>query len=85
MKTVTIQHPVAEVLALLEQAHDEDIVVRLADGREFILAAVDDFDEEIAQTRKHAALMALLEERAKERATVSLDSLKHELGLAESA
>lgn len=81
MKTVTLTQPAADLLALLEQAHDEDILVRLTDGREFVLTAVEDFDYEIAQTRKQAAIMALLDERGKEPATIPLDALKTELGL----
>lgn len=83
MKTITLTRPVSELLELLEQAGQEDIIVRLTDGREFVLAALEDFDYEIAQTRKQTAIMALLDERAKEPATIALDDLKTELGLEE--
>ena len=81
MKTITVHQPAADLLALLDQARTEDILVRLADGSEFILAAIDTFAHEIVQTRKNAALMALLDERAQEPATITLDDLKAELGL----
>ncbi len=81
MKTITISHPATDFLALLDQARVEDIIVRLSDGSEFILAAVDAFDHEIVQTRKNAALMTLLEERAREPATITLEDLKAGLGL----
>jgi hypothetical protein len=41
-----------EIRALFEQARDEDVIVRLADGSEFILSAIDEFDVEVAQTRR---------------------------------
>lgn len=83
MKTITISENSAEVRALLEQAHDEDVIVRLADGREFILSAVDDFDVEIARTRQNEKLMVLLDERAKQTQTIPLDEVKRRLGLSD--
>jgi hypothetical protein len=83
MKTISISNPTDELTALLDQVNDEDVIVRLADGREFLLSAVDDFDIEIAHTRQNAKLMALLEERAKETRTIPLDEVKRRLGVAE--
>lgn len=82
MKTITISDDSAEIRALLEQARDEDVIVRLADGSEFVLSAVDDFDIEIARTRQNEKLMALLDERAKQTQTISLDEVKRRLGLS---
>jgi hypothetical protein len=83
MKTVNLSNPTNELTALLDQANDEDIVVRLADGREFLLSAVDDFDIEIAQTRQNEKLMTLLEERAQQTHTLPLNEVKRRLGIAE--
>jgi len=83
MKIITIPPQAAEVEALLEQARDEDILVRAADGTEFMVTAVDDFDHEIARTRRNAKLMAMLDERAKQAATLPLDEVKRQLGLSE--
>ena len=41
-------------------------MVRTADGSEFVLTVIDEFDEEIARTRRNAKLMALLDERTKQ-------------------
>jgi len=49
VKTVTIPEGSEEIRALLEQARDEDVIVRMDDGSEFMLSAVDDFDHEITQ------------------------------------
>ncbi len=83
MKTVNMSNPTNELTALLDQANDEDLIVRLADGREFLLSAVDDFEIEIAQTRQNEKLMALLEERARQTHTLPLDEVKRRLGIAE--
>ena len=81
MKTVAVPPQAAEINALLEQARDDELLVRTADGSEFLLTAVDEFDEEIARTRQNAKLMALLDERAKQSKTIPLDEVKRQLGL----
>jgi hypothetical protein len=83
MKTVNLSNPTRELTALLDQANDEDVVVRLADGREFLLSAVDDFDIEIAQTRQNEKLIAFLEKRARQTQTLPLDEVKRRLGISE--
>jgi len=82
MKTVTIPPQAAEVNALLEQARQEDILVRAADGTQFMVTAVDDFDEEIVRTRRNAKLMALRDDRAKQAKTIPLEEVKRQLGLS---
>ena len=82
MKTVNVPAQSAEVNALLSQARQEDILVRTADGTEFMVTAVDEFDEEIVRTRRSERLMALLDDRAKQTATVPLEEVKRQLGLS---
>ncbi len=81
MKIIELTDASPDIASLLEQARVDDIVVRMADGSEFLLVAVDDFDREIAQTRANPRLMALLESRAKQTTTVSLEEAKRRLGL----
>jgi hypothetical protein len=83
MKTVTIPPQATDVNVLLEQARQEDILVRAADGAEFILTAVEDFDHELARTRQNAKLMALLDERAKQMQTIPLEEVKRQLGVGD--
>jgi hypothetical protein len=82
MKTVTITESSTEIKALLEQAREEDVIVRLEDGREFLLSAVDEFDHEITRTRQNERLMAFLDARAKQPLTIPLDEVKRQLGLS---
>jgi hypothetical protein len=81
MKTVAVPPHAAEIIALLEQARDDELLVRTADGSEFLLSSVDEFDREIARTRQNAKVMALLDERAKQTKTIPLDEVKRQLGL----
>ena len=83
MRTIIIPSQATEIHALLEQARQEDLLVQAADGAEFLVTAVDDFDQEIARTRRNAKLMALLDERARQTQTVPLDEVKRQLGLSE--
>lgn len=81
MKTVKISSASAEIRALLEQARDEDVIVRMADGSEFLLSAIDDFDHEIVRTRRNEKLMTLLDERGRQIQTIPLEEVKRQLGL----
>ena len=68
---------------LLDLAEDETVLVTTPDGREFIVAEIDDFDEEIEAGSRNRELMELLEERSKEKAArgQSLAEIKARLGL----
>jgi hypothetical protein len=81
MKTVTISKRARSINALLEQARRQNLILRSTEGREFILAEVDDFDREIELTRQNRELMALLDQRARQAKTLSLDKAKAQLGL----
>ena len=81
MKTIDLTQATPDVARLLEQARSDDLLVRLADGSEFLLVAIDDFDQEITRTRKNPRVMALLEARAQQTQTIPLDEVKRRLGL----
>ena len=81
MKTLELSQIGPEVDALLQQARADDLLVRLEDGSEFLLVAIDDFDQEIARARSNPKLMALLETRARQVETLPLDVVKQQLGL----
>jgi hypothetical protein len=72
MKTITVPPHARALNALLEQASGQNLVLRTRDGREFVLAEIDDFDREIELTRQNKQLMRLLDSRGRERATISL-------------
>jgi len=80
MKTIDLT-PSDDVADLLDQARQDDLVVRLADGSEFLLVAVDDFDREVARSRANPKLMALLDARASSTSSIPLDEVKRRLGL----
>ncbi len=79
MKTVDLGNTHQEVAKLLDEARDDDVVLRLADGSEFLLIAIDEFDHEVARSRGNSRLMALLEDRAKQKSAISLNEVKRRL------
>jgi hypothetical protein len=81
MKTIELEHAPPDVAHLLEQARDENLIIRLEDGSEFLVVAIDDFAEEIARTRNSPKLMKTLEERARQKTTIPLDQARQRLGL----
>jgi hypothetical protein len=81
MKMIDVPPSQTEINQLLDQAREDDLMIRTADGTQFVVSAVDDFDLEIIQTRKNEKLMAFLEERAKQPATIPLEDIERRLGL----
>jgi len=80
MKTVDVDHRSRILNGLLRQAQEENLVLRAPDGREFVLAEIDDFCREIELTRENKELMAFLDRRGREKATVPLAEAKRRLG-----
>jgi hypothetical protein len=81
MKTVTLSGRSNAVTALLRRAKRENLILRTPDGHEFILAELNDFNREIELTRQNKRLMQMLDKRAGQRAVISLEQAKSELGL----
>ncbi len=81
MRTVPISTKSRTLHALLKQARKENIILRAADGAEFVLAEIDDFNREIELTRQNKKLMRYLDARAKQVKTVPLARARTALGL----
>ena len=81
MKTIKVSRQAKTVNALLQRARHENVILRSAEGNEFILPEIDDFNREIELTRQNKRLMKLLESRARQKTTISLEETKQRLGL----
>ena len=81
MKTVDVGKTGPSLHEVLKLADIENVVLRTADGREYVVAEVDDFDREVALVRQNDDLMRLLDERSRERGTVSVAEARRRLGL----
>jgi hypothetical protein len=81
MKTVNVSSKAKTVNILLKKAKKEGLILRSADGNEFILAEIDDFNREIELTRRNKELMKLLDARGKQTKTFKAADVKRQLGL----
>jgi hypothetical protein len=79
VELTTIAPALAE---LLDLAGEDTLILKTSEGREFVLAEVNDFDTEIALVRQNEELMALLAERSGEKKTYTLQQVREQLGLA---
>jgi hypothetical protein len=64
---------------------NDNLILKTEDGREFLLAEIDNFDREVELTRQNKELMSLLDRRGREKATVSLAEARARLGLRRSS
>jgi len=81
MKTIKVSKQSKTLIALLKRARRENVILRSPEGEEFVLAEIDDFNREIELTRANRQLMKLLESRAKQKATISMEEARRQLNL----
>src|SRR5687767_1863979 len=81
VKTIAVPKGSRAVNALLDQAREEDVLVRAGDGTQFLVKAIDDFEAEIKAQRRNKRLMALLEEKARSSEWITLEEVERRLDL----
>jgi hypothetical protein len=88
MKVIHLTHGVQFLLNLFAQAQDDVLLLKLPDGREFVLTSVErlqdsaeDLTMEVQQITQNPELMALLQERKTDRSRLSLADAYDLLGL----
>ncbi len=81
MKVVELKngHPTVEELVAL--AKDQLVVLRKSDGSVFAVSQVDDFDVEVELLRNNPEFMALMKQLSQEKAAISMQDLRRELGV----
>ncbi len=79
MKTIDLSSESPTLKKLLVLAGDENLLLKTAEGRAFLLVELDDFGEEIARTRQNESLMRTLEERSGEAKTYGLSEVRKKL------
>ena len=79
MKTLDLGQQAVTVEELLHIASSDSVFIRASDGQEFILEPADEFHREVAMLGQSEKFMQFLAERSKEKGTISLEQLKHEL------
>ncbi len=69
------------ITELLRLAIKEHLFLQDSKGQKFVLAPVDDFQQEVELLGNSERFMAFLEERSKEKARYSLEEVKKRLDL----
>src|SRR5436309_3207774 len=62
MKTVSLQDEPLDLDALINMASKEPILLLTVDGKEFVLAEADDFEQEVETLRRSQAFQRFLDE-----------------------
>ena len=57
------------------------MIINTPQGKQFVLAELDDFELEVEQLKNSKEFMAFLDQRSKERDTTSIEELRRELGI----
>ena len=81
MKAIDLSTTSPTLDEVLQLASEENIVLKSPDGREFVLAELDDFDDEIALVRQNKELMDFLAERSCDSTRCSLAEARRRLGV----
>ena len=79
MKVIELGQTHASLDEVVDQAQDELVVLRKADGSVFALSHVDEFAVEVELLKHNPEFMALLRQLSKEPAAISLEDLRQEL------
>ncbi len=81
MKIINVPLDSTALIALLIEARQQNLILQTEDGLEFILAEINNFDQEIELTRQNQELMAFLGDRGQQTKTISAAEVRARLGL----
>jgi hypothetical protein len=81
MKVIELQHSHPTLDEVMGLAREEIVVLRRQDGSVFALSEVDDFEVEVEQLKNNPDFMGFLRQLSQEKAAISLQGLRQELGL----
>ena len=79
MKTIGLTEGALNPEGVLGMASQENVILRMEDGREFVLAEVDNFDREVELTRKNQELMNFLDERSNDQGVFTVEQAREQL------
>jgi hypothetical protein len=79
MKAIDLSTTTPTLAEILDLAGEDNVILRTPEGRQFVLAEIDDFGDEVERTGRNKALARLLGERSAEKATLSVDQVRQQL------
>jgi hypothetical protein len=81
MKTLELSKVQGGLDEVLNLAAEENVVLTTSDGRQFVVAEIDDFEAEVRLVRENRELMEFLRQRSAPGKTYTLDEVRKELNL----
>jgi hypothetical protein len=81
MKIIELEKEQFTLDEVITLAKNEALVLRKPDGQMFALAPINDFEVEVELLKNNTEFMAFLKQLSQEKASISLKSLREELGL----
>jgi hypothetical protein len=81
VKTIDLTNGTPSVPELLNIASEDNVLLRTADGREYVLAEVDEFEREVELVRQNQELMELLDQRSRPSKTYTIEQARKILGI----
>jgi hypothetical protein len=79
MKAIDLSTTPLTLGEVLELAGEDNVILRTAEGRQYVLAKIDDFAEEVDRVRQNESLMELLDERSGETTQLTLSQVREQL------
>ena len=79
MKTVNLEEEKLDLEAVIQLARQEPVVLLTADGKEFVLAEADDFEQEVETLRSSQTFQRFLDERAQNPRRIPLEEIEAEI------
>ena len=81
MKTIDLSQFRGDLREVLDLAAEENVVLTTTNGRQFVVAEIDDFEAEVRLVRENRELMEFLRQRSAPGKTYTLDEVRKELNL----
>lgn len=78
MKAIDLSTTSPSLTEVLELAGEDNVILPTTEGRQYLLAEIDDFAEEVAKARQNESLMGLLRERSEETTRFSLSEAREQ-------
>lgn len=79
MRTIDLKREKRTLDDLLDLSSSEAVLIQTADGRQYVLEEVDDFEREVAMLGGSEKFMSFLGERSREESTVCVTEIAQDL------
>jgi hypothetical protein len=79
MKAIDLSTTSPTLTEVLELAGEDNVILRTPEGRQYVLAEIDDFAEEVAKVGRNEPLMQLLNERSRETTQIPMSQVREQL------